>query len=86
RLETGHEPIRYPLRGSIRSTVRVNLYPALNTEILTLPTAGMAFPEFAQTDRPMWRENPSNLLRPDRIQASAKAVQSAVCTINPNLL
>jgi len=49
-------------------------------------TAGMAFPEFAQTDRPMWRENPSNLLRPDRIPASAKAVQSAVCTINPNLL
>ncbi|WP_216637348.1 hypothetical protein, partial [Ralstonia solanacearum] len=37
RLEAGHEPIRYPLRGSIRSTIRVNLYPALNTEILTLP-------------------------------------------------
>jgi hypothetical protein len=36
-LEAGHEPIRYPLRGSIRSTIRVNLNPALNTEILTLP-------------------------------------------------
>ncbi|MDC6213017.1 hypothetical protein, partial [Ralstonia solanacearum] len=27
-----------PLRGSIRSTVRVNLNLALNTEILTLPS------------------------------------------------
>jgi hypothetical protein len=27
RLEAGHEPIRYPLRGSIRSTIRVNLNP-----------------------------------------------------------
>ncbi|WP_316886870.1 hypothetical protein, partial [Ralstonia pickettii] len=33
----GDEPVRYPLRGSIRSTVRVNLNLALNTEILTLP-------------------------------------------------
>jgi hypothetical protein len=36
-LEAGHEPIRYPLRGSIRSAIRVNLNPALNTEILTPP-------------------------------------------------
>lgn len=37
RLEAGNEPIRYPLRGSIRSIIRVNLNPALNTEILTFP-------------------------------------------------
>ncbi|MGQ5525663.1 hypothetical protein ACUHMQ_20780, partial [Chitinimonas sp. PSY-7] len=36
-LEDGHEPIRYSLRGSVYSIIRVNLKPALNTEILTPP-------------------------------------------------
>ncbi|MGQ5525741.1 hypothetical protein ACUHMQ_21205, partial [Chitinimonas sp. PSY-7] len=37
-LEDGHEPIRYSLRGSVYSIIRVNLKPALNTEILTPPS------------------------------------------------
>ncbi|NRO99605.1 hypothetical protein GWC77_27495 [Paraburkholderia sp. NMBU_R16] len=45
-MEAGHEPIRYPLRGSIRSTIRVNLTPALNTEILTLPFGVVVFCRF----------------------------------------
>ncbi|MGQ5525579.1 hypothetical protein ACUHMQ_20315, partial [Chitinimonas sp. PSY-7] len=40
-LEDGHEPIRYSLRGSVYSIIRVNLKPALNTEILTPPRSAL---------------------------------------------
>ena len=37
RLEAGHEPIRYPLSGTVHQAFCVIPKPALNTEFLTLP-------------------------------------------------
>ncbi|WP_219847006.1 hypothetical protein, partial [Burkholderia multivorans] len=45
-LEDGHEPVRYPLRRSIRSAFRVITQAALNTEILTPPPLVLTAPFF----------------------------------------